>query len=398
MAIYRLNSKIQNYAWGSLRKLSQLLGRAPSGLPEAELWMGAHPACPSGVVGDAGGASNLRQLIEREPQLAGGRLPYLFKVLSAQQSLSLQCHPNAVQAERGFARENELGIALDAPGRNYKDPRHKPELLMALTDFVAFCGFLPYERAIARFQHYRIGELLPAFRAFERAPDEHTLAELFASLFDLSQAERERAIRRVVGRARLDVEDKNSRSQLGEWLIKIEEQYGSDPGVLASILLHFVQLRPGEALFLPSGVLHSYAYGTGLEIMAASDNVLRGGLTKKHIDVPELRSTLEFQPYNLALARTKTVQHQTGENVKSFLTPCMDFELSIVNITTGSRYVSSGPDILLVLDGSVQVASEGVRQDLRKGEQIFCSAVDSYKVTGSARFAKASVNPQNGFR
>lgn len=398
MAIYRLNSKIQNYPWGSLRKLSQLLGRSPSGLPEAELWMGAHPACPSGVIGDPGGASNLLQLLEREPKLAGGGLPYLFKVLSAGQPLSLQCHPNSVQAEHGFARENELGIALDAPERNYKDPRHKPELLMALTDFSAFCGFLPYERMIARFQHYRIDELLPAFRPFEKQPDEHTLSELFASLFDAPKGERERAIRRVIGRARLDVEDQNTRARLGEWLIKLEQQYGGDPGVLAAILLHFVQLRPGEALFLPCGVLHSYLGGTGLEIMAASDNVLRGGLTKKHVDVPELRSALDFRPYDLTLARTKTVQHQPGANITTFITPSVDFQLSIINITTGAKYVSSGPDILLGLDGSIQVTSQGESQDLRKGEQMFCSAGEPYSVTGSARFAKASVNQKSAFR
>ena len=372
--------------------MAHVLGRIPSGQPEAELWMGAHPKCPSPLVHEVNGSTDLLQLLEREPKLAAGSLPYLFKVLSADKPLSLQCHPNAQQAELGFARENEKGLPPDAAQRNYKDPRHKPELIMALTDFSALCGFLSYERILSRLQHYRLDDLLPRCRAFQEQPGEQTLAELFASLFDLSVGDRERTVRRVLGRARLDIQEANSRSKLGGWLVKMEREYGPDPGVLAAILLNLVQLRPGEALFLPAGVLHSYLGGTGLEIMAASDNVLRGGLTPKHVDVPELLSILTFRPYELALATARTVQYQPGAHLTTFMTPVPDFQLSVVNITTGASYTSAGPDVLLTLDGMVQVESEGQRQTLRKGEQIFCGAGAQYTVTGSARFAKASVN------
>ena len=392
MAIYRLNSKVQNYPWGSSTEMARVLGRVPSGQPEAELWMGAHPAAPSPLVDEPGGAIDLLQLIQKDKNLAGGNLSFLFKVLSADQPLSLQCHPNAHQAEMGFARENERGIPIDAAERNYRDPRHKPELIMALTSFHVLCGFLSYNRILARLAHYRLDDLLPTYRAFEERPEEHTLGALFASLFNLEPDVRERAVRRMVGRARLDVEVQNSRAALGAWLLRIHERYDSDPGVLAAILLHYVQLRPGEALFLPAGLLHSYLGGTGLEIMAASDNVLRGGLTKKHVDVAELLSVLSFKPHELSLARATTVQHQPGANVTTFITPVPDFQLSIVNITTGASYLSSGPDILLGLDGVVEVESEGQRRTLRKGDQIFCAKGPEYRVTGSARFARASLN------
>jgi mannose-6-phosphate isomerase len=146
----------------------------------------------------------------------------------------LQCHPNARQAEEGFARENDAGIALSSPHRNYKDPRHKPELIMALTNFSAMCGFLPYARIVARLQHYRIDDLLTSFKPFAQSPQAATLAELFTELFELPESERRRAIRRVVGRARLDVEDQNSRAMIGSWLIKLTELYESDPGILAA--------------------------------------------------------------------------------------------------------------------------------------------------------------------
>ncbi len=392
LSIFRLNSKVQNYPWGSSRDMARVLGRIPSGQPEAELWMGAHHAAPSPIVAEPGGAPDLLALLDREPQLASGKLSFLFKVLSAAQPLSLQCHPNSLQAERGFARENDLGVPLGAHNRNYKDPKHKPELIMALSNFSVMCGFLPYERIIARLRHYRVFELLPTSTHFEKQPEEHTLAELFGSIFDLNEETRMRATRRLMGRARLDIEDRNSRAAIGKWLIKLGEQYDSDPGILAAILLHFLELRPGEALFLPAGILHSYLGGTGLEIMAASDNVLRGGLTEKHVDVAELLSTLSFRPYDLSLAATRTEQHQPGVNLTTFITPVPDFQLSLVNITTGATYLSQGPDILLGLDGVAMVEGAGDQFELRKGSQIFCAADEPYSVTGSGRFAKASVN------
>lgn len=358
--------------------------------------MGAHPRCPSPVVGNPGGATDLYQLLTRLPALAGGRpLPYLFKLLSAAEPLSLQSHPDAQQAEQGFARENAAGIPVDASHRNYKDPHHKPELILAYGDFSALCGFLPYDRILARLRHYHLDDLLPAVRPLSQQPDERTLAALFASFFEMSSSDRERAVRRVTGRARLDIQERTSRSSLGHWLMRLTQSYGSDPGILAALLLHHVKLRPGEALFLPAGVLHSYLGGTGLEIMASSDNVLRGGLTSKHVDVGELLATLDFRPFEPNLVRTKTTQVQPGAHVTTYVTPAKDFRLSLINITTGAQYVSRGPDILLVLDGVVLVESGGETQELRKGGQVFCSADAQYSVTGSARLAQASVQGQN---
>lgn len=352
--------------------------------------MGAHPRAPSAVIGDPAGASDLGQLLARDPNLAGGTLPYLFKVLSAAEPLSLQVHPDTDQAELGFARENEQGIALDDPKRNYKDRHRKPELIVAYSEFSVLCGFLSYERISTRMRHYHLDELLPAARQLLKFPEERTLSDLFASMFALSKADQERAVRRVTGRARLDIQENNSRAKIGSWLVRLAQTYGGEPGVLAAVLLHHLKLRPGEALFLPPGILHTYLGGTGLEIMTASDNVLRGGLTKKHVDVPELLATLDFRPFEPKLAPVKTTQAQPGAHVARFITPTTDFGLSLVNITTGAQYVSTGPDILLVLDGVLHVESEGLTQELRKGGQVFCSAGAPYTVTGSGRFAQAS--------
>ncbi len=372
--------------------MAKVLGRGPSGQPEAELWMGAHPLAPSPVIGAPRGCSNLFELLEAHPELGGPRLNFLFKVLSAERPLSLQCHPNQAQAEKGFARENDLGIPLDSSSRIYKDSGHKPELILAVTKFSVLCGFLPYARIVARLRHYRLDDLLPPFDEFAAQCNEATLASIWGALFELPEETRRRAIRRVVGQARLDVEDVNSRAGIGSWLLCLVEHYGDDPGILAAVLLHFIELRPGEALFLPSGVLHSYLGGTGVEIMAASDNVIRGGLTSKHVDVEELERTLDFRPYDLTLAKTRTERHQPGVNQTTFVTPVPDFQLSLLNITTGATFSSKGPDILLVLDGVIRVEVRGQREELRKGDQLFCGADETYAVTGSGRFAKASVN------
>lgn len=301
------------YAWGSASAIANLLGTTPSGGPEAELWLGAHPGSPSVIVDPtrAGGASTLAEWIAADPGTAlgrfadAGRLPFLLKILAAAHPLSLQAHPTIEQARAGFARENALGIPVDAADRNYKDAFPKPELIFALSPtFDALCGFRPLAEV------RDLLELLLSLDAQTEDPQPQPLEDLLDFLFGPSSSS-----------SSPDV----SLRAVFEWLISsgsgvptlvslvtrlaplsadpslataaaLAAEYPDDPGIVISLLLNRVTLARGEALYLPSGNIHAYLDGLGVELMAASDNVLRGGLTPKHIDVPELVSVLDFTP------------------------------------------------------------------------------------------------------
>uniref|UniRef100_UPI00344B0485 mannose-6-phosphate isomerase n=1 Tax=Salmonella enterica TaxID=28901 RepID=UPI00344B0485 len=285
----KLINSVQNYAWGSKTALTELYGIAnPQQQPMAELWMGAHPKSSSRITTANGETVSLRDAIEKnKTAMLGeavanrfGELPFLFKVLCAAQPLSIQVHPNKRNSEIGFAKENAAGIPMDAAERNYKDPNHKPELVFALTPFLAMNAFREFSDIVSLLQP--IAGAHSAIAHFLQAPNAERLSQLFASLLNMQGEEKSRAL--AVLKAALN-------SQQGEpWqtIRVISEYYPDDSGLFSPLLLNVVKLNPGEAMFLFAETPHAYLQGVALEVMANSDNVLRAGLTPKYIDIPEL--------------------------------------------------------------------------------------------------------------
>lgn len=364
---------IQPYAWGSRTALASLRGEASSERPEAELWMGAHPIAPSRVNGES-----LLARIERDPQnmlgnrvfeAFGARLPFLFKVLAAELPLSLQAHPTAEQARTGFDREEATGIARNAPNRNYKDRDHKPELVCALTEFDALCGFRPLEEARALFDAIGGASLAPLREILRTG----TMRDAFAWLVELAEP-RPVILDTLAGCERIGGFE-GSRS----WAARLAELHPNDVGVVCSLLLHHVRLAPGEALYLPAGNLHAYLQGVAVEIMASSDNVLRGGLTEKHVDVPELLSVLDFSTRPLEVLRPV---REDQEEV--WQTPAREFRLSRVTVDGAVELATRGPEILLCTSGTLA--------QIPRGGSIFVPASQpSYRVEGRGVFFRASV-------
>jgi phosphomannomutase len=394
VTLFLLEPRVQHYAWGDTRFIPALLGRENEDrLPFAELWMGAHPELPSGV-----GATDLRELIAREPERVlgpavseefGGELPYLFKVLSAATPLSLQAHPNLDQAQAGFLRESEAGIPLDARHRSYKDPRAKPELLAALTDFYAFVGFRPLEEIAAVLEE--VPELHRVGRGFE--PTEASLAGLYQKLMALEQAEVNRILDPILARLKRTTFERDRREF---WMVRCGELFSRegrrDRGLLATLLLNLVRLRPGEAVFLEAGVLHAYLEGSAVEIMSSSNNVLRGGLTEKHVDVGELMRTVVFSGKPPVVLRPM----RRGEGELVYQTPAKEFELGVLDVERLRPHRSEpaySAEILFVVDpgAALEVSSQDVRIDLRRGRPLLVTAGTSYRVSGQGRLFRAAV-------
>ena len=382
------------YAWGSTTAIARLLGYEASGAPEAELWLGAHPGSPSVILDplQTGGAADLAEWIASDPQttlgrFAGsGRLPFLLKVLAAASPLSLQAHPTLEQARAGFQRENDLGIALDAPERNYKDAFPKPELIYALSPvFDALCGFRPLDEVRAL-----LHALIDASLSMED-PQPQPLEDLLDSLSgsDVALPETvEWLIGRRAGVATLVslVTTLGSRGITGfdaemATVSTLAVEYPGDPGIVISLLLNRVSLAAGEALYLPAGNIHAYLRGLGIELMSASDNVLRGGLTPKHIDVPELLSVLDFTPAE-ALPLHST---SPSEGVVSFRPDGADFELlRIDGMFLDASVVLTGPAIALCTSGEVSISGAASSSSLALGDAAYITPDEAgLRFTGS---------------
>lgn len=326
----RLTNTPRDYAWGSTTAIAELLGVAPSGKPEAELWLGAHPGSPA-LIDDAD-RTPLDEWIAEDPAraLAGATtLPFLLKVLAAGKPLSLQAHPSRAQAQAGFARENALGVPLDSPVRNYRDDEHKPELIVALSDeFIALSGFRPLVQSVHDLQ--AITDALPT-KFLEDFVDELRSRSLGGSATALAWAlehllrggdlavEISRDLAAAAGTDRaLAVAPATTRT-----IRTLAAEYSGDPGVAIGALLNRVVLDRGEALYLPAGNLHAYLSGLGVELMSSSDNVLRGGLTTKHVDVDELIRITDFEP----LVDPRLPAHEAGAHLSAFVAPVDDFLL-----------------------------------------------------------------------
>lgn len=384
----KLINSVQNYAWGSKTALTDLYGIAnPNNLPMAELWMGAHPKSSSKIEDASGQVRSLRDVIEaNKAALLGdkvaqrfGELPFLFKVLCADQPLSIQVHPNKQASEIGFAKENAAGIPLDAAERNYKDPNHKPELVFALTPFLAMNAFREFSEIISLLQP--VAGAHNAIAHFLENPNADALSQLFASLLNMQGEEKSHAL--AVLKAALD-------SQQGEpWetIRLISEFYPDDSGLFSPLLLNVVKLNPGEAMFLFAETPHAYLQGVALEVMANSDNVLRAGLTPKYIDIPELVANVKFVAKPAAELLTQPVKN--GAEL-DFPIPVDDFAFSLHDLSNAETSVAQeSAAILFCVEGEATLHKGEQRLVLKPGESAFVAANESpVSVSGTGRLAR----------
>jgi mannose-6-phosphate isomerase len=398
--ILLMQNPIQPYAWGSHSAIAELLGeQVPSEQPQAELWMGAHPKSPSRVWYQERWQP-LDQIIARNAKEILGvrvlkkfshRLPYLFKVLAADQPLSIQAHPDKNQAQEGFNRENNAGIALDASHRNYKDDQHKPECICALTPFLGMCGFR--QAAAIRSLTVPIWPLQHdnALKMLENNLDAIGLRDFFTYLMKLDSDTCRALIDHVIAKATI----KREHDIAYEWILRLNERYPYDIGVLSPLMLNMIHLRPGQALFLPARQLHAYLEGLGIELMANSDNVLRGGLTPKHVDVSELLKVIDFKPYIAQIL----LPQDFGSPEKMYSSRAEEFALSVIDLSDSKPFVSSkvspGPAILFCTQGEATLSWTQSENEMviMKGQSVFIpDSVTTYTLKGDAEFYKACVN------
>ncbi len=388
--MYTLTNVLRPYPWGSPTAIATLLGRTPSGGPEAELWMGAHRDSPSLATSPDGGNGPLDALISADPDgmlgsscrsAFGAGLPFLAKILAAAEPLSLQVHPTLRQAREGFAREEAAGVPRDAADRNYKDDNHKPELILALTDFEALCGFRSAVASRAVFEH------LAAVFDLAAAAFPPVLLNVIS---DLSGTDEPAAIRAAFHRLITGGSDVSAAAAAVvtvlrsgapmtphqrelSTVVSLNGTYPGDPGVLLSLLLNRVSLKPGEAIYLPAGNIHAYLRGLGVEVMASSDNVLRGGLTRKHVDVPELMKTVEFRAFPVPMIQADITE--LGQEI--WAPPFREFQLQRAVLEPGGSPVplaQNGPMLVIAVEGSALMDSPRGDMLLERGASVFVPA------------------------
>ncbi|MFM5588390.1 mannose-6-phosphate isomerase, class I [Aeromonas rivipollensis] len=384
-----MHNPIQGYDWGSHDALTTLFGIPnPAGKPQAELWMGAHPNGCSEVT-LAGNVQRLSTLIERAPAAVlgdatvarFGSLPFLFKVLCAEKALSIQVHPSKAQAEAGFAKEEAAGIDPKAANRNYKDPNHKPELVFALTPYQAMNGFRAIPAILALFDRMGLPALAELTEALRQSQDEAGLQHFFHQLLVLEGTRKEEALAGLLAYAAQHQDEETF-----ALITSLAAQYPGDVGLLSPLLLNVVTLQPGQAMYLDACTPHAYVRGTGLEIMANSDNVLRAGLTPKYIDVAELLDCTRCLPKpddQILLA-----PHLDGA-VQHFEVPVPDFTFSVYPAGEHALTTASA-EILFAIDCTVTLQQGEQSLRLEKGQSAFVpAATGSYHLLAEGRVARA---------
>lgn len=379
----RLDNTIRPYAWGSTTAIPQLLGVAPTGEPQAEMWMGAHPGAPSrtrrGPLTEVIDEAPERELGPRTVAKFGPRLPFLLKLLAAGAPLSLQVHPNLEQAREGYEDEERRGVPIDAGHRNYKDANHKPELICALTEFDGLCGFRDPNQAADLLAALDVDSLKPYVDLLHAHPEEAALREVLTAVLGADPEEMTRTVTEAAAAC----------AHLGgdyAPYADIAHHYPGDPGVIAALLLNHVRLQPGEALYLGAGIPHAYLNGLGVEIMANSDNVLRCGLTPKNVDVPELLRIVRFEATDPGVLRPEAAPD--GEEV--YETPIDEFRLSryvLPEATAPHDLTRATPQILLCTAGSVRAGEH----TLAPGESVFVAADEKAEVSGPGTLFRATV-------
>lgn len=362
----------RDYAWGSRTAIADLFGVAPSGHREAELWLGTHPGSPSRLTDGTG-----RTLADLTT------LPFLLKILAAELPLSLQAHPTTTQAIEGFARENAAGVPLDASNRNYKDASAKPELIFALEDgFRALCGFRPVTQT--REVLARLGDA--ATPLLDRLVDDAALALTFEWL--ISRGEGVDELLAAVVAAAAELTSSGDASLECATVMRLAETNPGDPGIVISLLLNVVELRRGEVLYLPAGNIHAYLNGIGVELMSASDNVLRGGLTPKYVDVPELLTVLDFRPVPLPYLMP------TGDEpgVSRYAPGVPDFELiHVFGDDLDTRVPLRGAAIAVCVAGELALSTADGTQPIGRGGMVFIDDEAELRITGGGELFVATL-------
>ncbi|MEW1634294.1 mannose-6-phosphate isomerase, class I [Streptomyces sp. NPDC093801] len=386
----RLTNTIRPYAWGSTTAIPALLGVEPTGEPQAEMWMGAHPGAPSRLDRGAG-ETTLSAVIAADPEgelgsaavaKFGPGLPFLLKILAAGAPLSVQVHPDLAQAKAGFEDEERRGVPIDAGHRNYKDANHKPELICALTPFDGLCGFRPPTEAADLLEGLGVDSLKPYVDLLRAHPEEAALREVLTAVLGADRAEMAHTVAETAAAA----------ERIGGPYAPyagLVHDYPGDPGVIAAMLLNHVRLQPGEAMFLGAGIPHAYLDGLGVELMANSDNVLRCGLTPKHVDVPELLKVVVFEPSAPGVLRPEA----DGEEV--YETPIDEFRLSRFALAPGGAphtLPDTTPQILLCTAGQCTARSAQAGElALVPGESVFVPAGETVELSGNGTVFRATV-------
>ena len=376
-----LTGVVKDYAWGSATEIPRLLGTIPDGSPQAEYWLGAHPLSPSLADGRA-----LDELIADQPGLLGAesharfgaRLPFLMKVLASEQALSLQAHPSRAQAEAGFAREEAAGIPRDHPTRMFRDTWPKPELLCALGTFDALYGFRGPRRSAELFTALGV-DALNALIAPLRDPDD-VAAVIRGTCVSFLHLPHDGLVHEVVEAAWAHAEAPGDLGLFARTALQLAEIYPGDPGVLVALLMNRITLQRSEALYVPAGLLHAYLHGTGIEVMATSDNVLRGGLTGKHVDVDGLTGVVDFRPCVPALVPHEEVQ----PGLWHYVTPAPEFGVwraaqlpGPVDLPAHGR-----ARIVLAVAGTLQVDSGSGPVELSQGDALLFAAHEAATLQG----------------
>jgi mannose-6-phosphate isomerase len=371
--MWQLKSPVRHYPWGSHTVIPELLGLpSPADQPYAELWMGAHPDAPS-VLADGRG---LDAAIDADPdgllgpavhERFGPRLPFLMKVLAADRPLSLQAHPTTAQAEAGYAAEEAAGVPNIDPTRTFKDPYHKPEILVAITEVEALCGFRPVEESLHCLAKLQLPELKPTIAALARGGLRAAIPQLLA----LSARRRQSLVRAVADKAAAFVAAHDPEFiNTYRWAASLADTYPGDPGVVISLMCNHLRLAPGEAVFLPAGNLHAYLCGAGVEVMASSDNVLRGGLTNKHVDLAALIEVLDFTD-----GKVPVLHPVLGRGGLRYPVPVEDFDLTRVQVDVDPGVLTtSGPQVLLCAEGTAVLTASDGEIVLERGASAFVPA------------------------
>jgi len=387
MTIFEMKNPIKNYAWGSRTFLSDLMNQATTSEPQAELWMGVHPQGMSQVK-TVSGWSSLASIISKEPEMVLGQsiakkfdnqLPFLFKILAIDQPLSIQAHPDQNQAIEGFNQENQLNIPLTASNRNFKDASPKPELVCALTPLWVMCGFRSFKAIQENFA------FLAAQSLFQQETTDNPLLSFFYHLMHQDSDQTDILIQSAVNYG------KNRTEAHWHWVCKLATLFSNDIGVLAPLFLNTICLKPNESLFLSPGVLHAYLDGNAVEIMCNSDNVIRGGLTIKHIDIQALLDIVTYAPFEV----NPMVATQDAQNMGwRYPASCDCFSLIRYDIKHNDKPLTisvDGPEILLCVRGTVDICYRDQKIVLHPGKSAFVSySAKKYTITGDGMVFKGT--------
>lgn len=374
--MHELQGQIRDYSWGSVTAIPELLGSNPTGQPQAEYWLGGHPLAPATM-----GGTGLDQVFVQSPDLFGSdsdRYPVLMKILAADHPLSLQAHPNKDQAKQGFAQESAAQIPVDAPERVYRDNWPKPEILVALSDFHALCGFRAGEETVQLFDQLGVS---PGLREII-SPLEDGTEEGFTQVFSTTlTTDRLDYVDEVVHLAHHYSQDDTDLGLFAQTALELNHFFPRQPSILAALLLNRIHLEPGQGLFVPTRTLHSYLSGVGIEVMACSDNVLRGGLTKKHVNVEQLMQVVEFQA-----STVQPVETIQDHGFVRYITQASEFTLYRGDLSSESVDIpqTDSGRIALVVEGEAQLSNGNSTIDLTAGQAVLIPYGDQATAQGSA--------------